>query len=90
MSRCKLVAGDHLAGGHGRDDNGRSATALYVSRDYNWYDFQLQLDSVAKLARLDFRNVLPGHGRPTRLGSAEAKDAGIAELLRRYGRKVEA
>lgn len=56
LFRDVLFSGDHLwSGADGR---------LHASRGVCWYDWPTQLRSVARLLDLDFRHVLPGHGRP--------------------------
>lgn len=51
-----LFSGDHLAFsprvGH-----------LYAFRNFCWYDWEIQLESMRRLAAYDFEWVLPGHGR---------------------------
>jgi len=54
-----LFTGDHLAW----DPGARSLTA---HRDYCWYSWPQQLDSVRRLACYAFAWVLPGHGRRVR------------------------
>jgi glyoxylase-like metal-dependent hydrolase (beta-lactamase superfamily II)/ferredoxin len=53
---CYLFTGDHLAWsehlGH-----------LYAFRDYCWYSWPLQIESMHDLAQYSFEWVLPGHGR---------------------------
>jgi glyoxylase-like metal-dependent hydrolase (beta-lactamase superfamily II)/ferredoxin len=49
-----LFTGDHLSAHENR---------LTASRDYNWYSWDEQLRSIAKLADESFTWVLPGHGR---------------------------
>jgi hypothetical protein len=57
--RVKLLvcpAGDHLSSPEERGAEGQ----LYVFKDFNWYDFRMQLQSVAALMHLDWLHVLPG------------------------------
>ncbi len=51
-----LFTGDHL-------DWDRYADRLDASRDYCWYSWARQTESMARLARFAFEWVLPGHGQ---------------------------
>ena len=51
-----LFTGDHLA-------FSSRLERLTIFRAYNWYNVDLQLESVAKLLDYDFMHILPGHGR---------------------------
>ena len=72
-----LFTGDHLWG----DAAGR----LDASPAVCWYDWAEQARSMAQLARLPFRWVFPGHGRPWSAPTAEAAQAEVAALARRMG-----
>ena len=50
---------------------------------YNWHSVPQQLDSVRKIQGLDFKHLLPGHGRPGSFKTAADKDALFQELLDR-------
>jgi glyoxylase-like metal-dependent hydrolase (beta-lactamase superfamily II)/ferredoxin len=67
-----LFTGDHLWG----DAAGR----LGASRSVCWYDWGEQARSMARLAGLRFRWILPGHGRPWRAEAPEAAAAAVATL----------
>jgi glyoxylase-like metal-dependent hydrolase (beta-lactamase superfamily II)/ferredoxin len=55
-----LFTGDHLAW----DRHGR---VLEASRDYCWYSWPRQVESMARLANFPFEWVLPGHGQRVHL-----------------------
>lgn len=74
-----LFTGDHLWG----DASGR----LGASRRVCWHDWDEQGRSMARLAGLRFTWVLPGHGRPWRVGSPEAASAAVAALARTMASK---
>jgi glyoxylase-like metal-dependent hydrolase (beta-lactamase superfamily II) len=61
-----LFTGDHL----GWDRHGRR---LGASRDYCWYSWGRQTESMSKLAGLSFEWVLPGHGQRVRLARDEMR-----------------
>lgn len=70
-----LFTGDHLAwDGHG----GR----LDARRDYCWFSWERQTESMARLARFGFEWVLPGHGQRVRLPRDEMRRQ-MQELVRR-------
>lgn len=69
-----LFTGDHL----GWD---RDARRLTASRDYCWYSWPQQAESMARLASYRFEWVLPGHGQRVRLPAAEMREQ--VELLAR-------
>jgi glyoxylase-like metal-dependent hydrolase (beta-lactamase superfamily II) len=69
-----LFTGDHLWG----DAAGR----LGASRAVCWWDWEAQIASMERLARLRFEWVLPGHGRPWRAGSAEEARSAVLALAR--------
>jgi glyoxylase-like metal-dependent hydrolase (beta-lactamase superfamily II)/ferredoxin len=55
-----LFTGDHF-------DYDRDTGRLSASRDYNWYSWPEQIESMARLATYSFEWVLPGHGQRVRL-----------------------
>ena len=55
-----LFTGDHL-------DYDRDIGRLSAARDYNWYSWPEQIESMARLATYAFEWVLPGHGQRVRL-----------------------
>jgi glyoxylase-like metal-dependent hydrolase (beta-lactamase superfamily II)/ferredoxin len=59
-----LFTGDHL-------DWDRDEERLAASRDYCWYSWQQQTESMRRLAEHSFEWVLPGHGQRVRLPAAE-------------------
>jgi glyoxylase-like metal-dependent hydrolase (beta-lactamase superfamily II)/ferredoxin len=61
-----LFTGDHL-------DYDRTHGRLAASRDYCWYSWPEQTESVRRLATYDFEWVLPGHGQRVRLPPDEMK-----------------
>jgi glyoxylase-like metal-dependent hydrolase (beta-lactamase superfamily II)/ferredoxin len=70
-----LFTGDHLAW----DRHGRR---LDASRDYCWYSWPRQVESMARLAGFDFEWVLPGHGQRVWLLRDEMRRR-MAELVAR-------
>lgn len=58
-----LFTGDHLA--WNRDEQ-----RLEAYRDYCWYSWRRQTESMGRLAEFNFEWVLPGHGQRVRLTSA--------------------
>lgn len=73
--RQYLFTGDHLSG------DGRGA--LRASRAYNWYSWEMQVESIRKLAGLSFSWVLPGHGRRHH-AEPERMRQDLATLLKRF------
>jgi glyoxylase-like metal-dependent hydrolase (beta-lactamase superfamily II) len=69
-----LFTGDHLA-------YSRRLGRLTCFPGFNWYDFELQLQTAAKLVVVDFLHVLPGHGRRWRFVDAGERRAALAEVL---------
>jgi glyoxylase-like metal-dependent hydrolase (beta-lactamase superfamily II)/ferredoxin len=69
-----LFTGDHLSWI-------RQTRSLAASRDYCWYSWREQVNSLRKLALYRFEWVLPGHGQRVRLP--------FAEMRRRMERLVE-
>jgi glyoxylase-like metal-dependent hydrolase (beta-lactamase superfamily II)/ferredoxin len=59
-----LFTGDHLAWNTTRK-------TLYAFRSACWYSWSEQIESMRRLLNYRFEWVLPGHGRPMRLPSAE-------------------
>lgn len=59
-----LFTGDHLAYSTTRGH-------LYAFRSACWYDWDVQIKSMERLAGLTFEHVLPGHGRPLSAPAAE-------------------
>jgi glyoxylase-like metal-dependent hydrolase (beta-lactamase superfamily II)/ferredoxin len=55
-----LFTGDHL-------DWDREARQLSASRDYCWYSWAQQIESMQNLAGFDFEWILPGHGQRVHL-----------------------
>lgn len=70
-----LFSGDSLAWD---EDTGK----LYAFRDYCWWSWPAQLDSLERLAKKKFRWVLPGHGRRTPV-AAEGLPAELGAYVRR-------
>jgi len=71
-----LFTGDHLWWSPARG-------MLSASRSVNWYSWDAQLRSLEKLLELDFRWVLPGHGRTFRAESPAAMRRELERGLRR-------
>jgi glyoxylase-like metal-dependent hydrolase (beta-lactamase superfamily II)/ferredoxin len=69
-----LFTGDHLSWN-------REEARLSASRDYCWYSWKDQVDSLAKLRDYSFEWVLPGHGQRARLS--------LEEMRREMARLVE-
>lgn len=63
---CYLFSGDHLAWD-------RDAASLQVFKDYCWYSFAEQKESVKKLLNYEFSWLLPGHGQRIELEKSEMK-----------------
>lgn len=61
-----LFTGDHLAWSLGM---GR----LTASRDVCWFDWPTQIESMRRLAEVDFEHVLPGHGAPCHFSVPEMR-----------------
>jgi glyoxylase-like metal-dependent hydrolase (beta-lactamase superfamily II)/ferredoxin len=74
-----LFTGDHLAW----DREGKS---LHASRDYCWYSWRLQTESLALLQQYSFEWVLPGHGQRVRLPRHEMR----RQMTRLVGESVGA
>ncbi len=70
-----LFTGDHLAWD-------RHAGQLTAHRDYCWYDWGRQTESMARLASFDFEWVLPGHGQRVQLPRAGMRRQ-MADLVSR-------
>ncbi len=68
-----LFAGDHLWWS-------RKKNRLSASEDVCWYDWDHQIESMARLAEFDFEWVLPGHGQRANL-SADRMRKQIQELV---------
>ena len=76
-----LVAGDTLFSGDTLDWDERQG-ALRAHREFCWFDWTTQLDSIADLQGLGFSQLLAGHGGSVRL-SPQEMDAQIAALVAR-------
>jgi len=61
-----LFTGDHL-------DFDRDSRRLAASRDYCWYSWRRQTESMRRLADYDFEWILPGHGQRVRLSADEMR-----------------
>jgi glyoxylase-like metal-dependent hydrolase (beta-lactamase superfamily II)/ferredoxin len=61
-----LFTGDHLAWD-------RHERRLDASRDYCWYSWPRQIESMRRLADLEFEWVLPGHGQRVHLAADEIR-----------------
>jgi glyoxylase-like metal-dependent hydrolase (beta-lactamase superfamily II) len=61
-----LFTGDHL-------DFDRDSSCLAASRDYCWYSWRRQTESMRRLANYRFEWVLPGHGQRVRLSADETR-----------------
>jgi glyoxylase-like metal-dependent hydrolase (beta-lactamase superfamily II)/ferredoxin len=70
-----LFTGDHLA--WSRDDE-----RLVAWPDYCWYSWELQRESMKRLAKHTFEWVLPGHGQRHKLQSAQMREK-LDELIAR-------
>jgi glyoxylase-like metal-dependent hydrolase (beta-lactamase superfamily II)/ferredoxin len=70
-----LFTGDHL-------DWDRQTEALSASRDYCWYSWPQQIESMARLLDYTFEWVLPGHGQRVKLPPEEMKRE-LSELVER-------
>ncbi|KAI4373163.1 hypothetical protein MLD38_011321 [Melastoma candidum] len=67
-----LFTGDHLA---------MTATGLSIYEQYNRDSVLLQIDSVKTLARLDFKWILPGHGRRVEYENTAEKTAALEAFV---------
>lgn len=63
-----LFTGDHLAWD-------RDARRLDAHRDYCWFSWRRQVESMARLAEYSFEWVLPGHGQRVHLPAEEMRPA---------------
>lgn len=70
-----LLTGDHLEWSRGRQ-------RLSASRDYCWYSWERQTESMAHLATYRFEWVLPGHGQRVHLPAHEMQQQ-MLHLVRR-------
>jgi glyoxylase-like metal-dependent hydrolase (beta-lactamase superfamily II)/ferredoxin len=68
-----LFTGDHLWANDDED-------GLESGRDVCWYSWPEQRRSIARLAQVPFRHVLPGHGRAFHAASTAAMHAEIVRL----------
>ena len=59
-----LFTGDHLSWD-------RHAKRLDAHRDYNWFSWPKQIESMRRLTEYSFERVLPGHGQRVQLESSE-------------------
>ena len=73
-----LFAGDHLSWVR---EEGR----LTASRDYCWYSWRDQVESLARLERYAFEWVLPGHGQRVRL----SRESMRSEMMRLVERELD-
>ncbi|XXG60285.1 hypothetical protein AAC387_Pa04g2230 [Persea americana] len=71
-----LFVGDHVANRVYEDSIG-----LSIFENYNWYSVPEQLKSVKKLRDLDFKWILPGHGRRAKFRDTQEKNSAIEALL---------
>jgi len=74
-----LFTGDHL-------DFDRDAKRLAASRDYCWYSWRRQTESMRRLADYRFEWVLPGHGQRVRLPADEMRGQVIDLVARMASR----
>jgi len=63
---CFLFTGDHLSWD-------RTDLCLSASRDYCWYSWRDQVESLGKLQNYSFEWVLPGHGQRVQLSRAQMR-----------------
>ena len=70
-----LFTGDHL-------DWDRDLERLDASRDYCWYSWPQQIESLARLLEYSFEWVLPGHGQRVQLDALQMK-AQMERLIER-------
>lgn len=62
-----LFSGDHVAWSE-------RLGQVYAFRSACWYDWDVQVESMRRLARHDFEWILPGHGRRCRFEAARMRD----------------
>lgn len=78
-----LFTGDVLAAA----TPGHADGALIAFREFCWFSFDTQIESLATLAADDcpypFRHVVPGHGRPASFASVEDARAALRDLVAR-------
>ena len=72
---ASLFTGDHLASGVTNELTGFPR--------YNFYSWQVQIESVLKLKDVPFRHIWPGHGRQTHFASENEKNAAIVDAVER-------
>ncbi len=75
-----LFTGDHLAWD-------RDAQQLSAFRDYCWYSWPQQAESMARLAEFPFEWVLPGHGQKVHLPADEMRQQ-MRQLVKSMGNEV--
>ena len=68
-STCLLYRGVHLFSGDHVAWSPRRGH-VYAFRDACWYDWDVQIESMERLARERFESILPGHGRRCRFDAA--------------------
>lgn len=81
-----LFGGDHLAAEAVAEwfaDDCADGGNLGITRNFNWWRVDEQVRSVEKLAQYDWLHVLPGHGRPGKVASAEDRAKQIQVLVQR-------
>jgi glyoxylase-like metal-dependent hydrolase (beta-lactamase superfamily II) len=61
-----LFTGDHLA-------YSRSLGNVYAFADACWFDWRVQIESVARLLDHRFSHIFPGHGAPCQFGPGEMR-----------------
>src|SRR5262249_28277156 len=73
-----LFTGDHL-------DWDRDRQCLAASKDYCWYSWAQQTESMKRLAEYRFEWVLPGHGQKVKLPPGEMREQvlRLVETMRR-------
>eukprot|EP00475_Leptophrys_vorax_P008973 TRINITY_DN15870_c0_g2_i1.p5 TRINITY_DN15870_c0_g2~~TRINITY_DN15870_c0_g2_i1.p5 ORF type:complete len:132 (-),score=6.13 TRINITY_DN15870_c0_g2_i1:194-589(-) len=69
-----LFSGDHLA-------YAPSARGLSIMRRVNWYSVPAQVQSTRKLQPLEFKWLLPGHGRRFEFASEDERKAMLEEVI---------
>lgn len=82
-SACLLYAGKFLfSGDHVAFDLRRDR--IYAFRGACWFDWHVQIESMHKVAELQFEHLLPGHGAPCRFapGEMEARMRRCVEWMR--------
>lgn len=86
-----LFSGDHLAADSVAEWNARFEPNddgfLGISRNFNWWRVDEQVESCVKLAQYDWLTLLPGHGRPGAVKDAAQREEQLALIRDRESKR---